>query len=144
MDARQKVLNHVWFVPQQSTDKIGDLSTDNRGFCLQVCTKPSNITNITYCYGYMRNVYFLLLVDLVINFYFFYFQVSDSCISIGPIRYRDILRSVKCQHEDNKYVKLLQHICLRGLTRAISRFLIEDGGECEKCIDFCATTIYTR
>ncbi len=39
MDAVQKVLNHVKFVPQQSTDKIGDLSIDNRGFCLQVCTK---------------------------------------------------------------------------------------------------------
>ncbi len=35
-----KVPDHVGFVPQQSTDKIGDLSIDNRGFCLQVCTKP--------------------------------------------------------------------------------------------------------
>ncbi len=34
----QKVLDHVGFVPQQSADKIGDLSTDSRGFCLQVCT----------------------------------------------------------------------------------------------------------
>ncbi len=43
-DAWQKVPDHVRFVPQQSTDKIGDLSVDNRGFCLQVCTKP-NIQN---------------------------------------------------------------------------------------------------
>ncbi len=42
MDAGQKVLNHVKFVPQQSTDKIGHLSIDNRRFCLQVCTKPNN------------------------------------------------------------------------------------------------------
>ncbi len=36
-----KVPDHVGFVPQQSIDKIGDLSTDNSGFCLQVCTKPT-------------------------------------------------------------------------------------------------------
>ncbi len=40
VDAWQKVSDHVGFVPQQSIDKIGDLSVDNRGFCLQVCTKP--------------------------------------------------------------------------------------------------------
>ncbi len=34
-----KVPDHVGFVPQQSTDKIGDLSIDNRRFCLQVYTK---------------------------------------------------------------------------------------------------------
>ncbi len=39
VDAWQKVPDHVGFVPQQSTDKISDLSTDNRRFCLQVCTK---------------------------------------------------------------------------------------------------------
>ncbi len=43
VDEGQKVLNHVKFVPQQSTDKIGDLSIDNRGFCLQVCTKPKEL-----------------------------------------------------------------------------------------------------
>ncbi len=37
----KKFLDHVGFVPRQSTDKIGDLSIDNRGFCLQVCTKPN-------------------------------------------------------------------------------------------------------
>ncbi len=36
-----KVSDHVGFVLQQSIDKIGDLSVDNRGFCLQVCTKPN-------------------------------------------------------------------------------------------------------
>ncbi len=35
-----KVPDHVGFVPQKSTDKIGDLSADNRIFCLQVCNKP--------------------------------------------------------------------------------------------------------
>ncbi len=35
-----KVLDYVEFVPQQSTDKIGDFFMDNRRFCLQVCTKP--------------------------------------------------------------------------------------------------------
>ncbi len=43
VDAGQKVLNQVKLVPQQqqSTDKIGDLSIENCGFCLQVCTKPN-------------------------------------------------------------------------------------------------------
>ncbi len=31
-----KVPHHVGFVPQQSRDEIGDLSIDNRGFCLQL------------------------------------------------------------------------------------------------------------
>ncbi len=35
--------DHVGFVPQQFTDKINDLSIDNCGFCLQVCTKPDSI-----------------------------------------------------------------------------------------------------
>ncbi len=35
-----KIPDHVGFVPQQSSDKIGDFSIDNRRFCLQVCTKP--------------------------------------------------------------------------------------------------------
>ncbi len=34
-----KVPDDVGFVQQQSTDKIGSLSTDNHRFCLQVCTK---------------------------------------------------------------------------------------------------------
>ncbi len=38
-----KVPDHVGFVPQQSTDKIGDLSIDIRRFCLQVCTKADKI-----------------------------------------------------------------------------------------------------
>ncbi len=36
-----KVPDHDGFVTQQSTDKIGDLSVDNREFCLQMCTKPT-------------------------------------------------------------------------------------------------------
>ncbi len=40
VDVRQKVPDHVRFVPQQSIDKISNLSIDNRGFCIQVCTKP--------------------------------------------------------------------------------------------------------
>ncbi len=36
-----EVPDHVGFVPQQSADKIGDLFIDNRGFCLQLCTKPN-------------------------------------------------------------------------------------------------------
>ncbi len=35
-----KVPDYVGFVPQQSTENISDLSIDNIGFCLQVCTKP--------------------------------------------------------------------------------------------------------
>ncbi len=35
-----KVPDHVGFVLQQSTDKIGDSSIDNRRFCPEVCTKP--------------------------------------------------------------------------------------------------------
>ncbi len=34
-----KVPDHVGFVPQQSTYKIGDLSIDNCGFCQQVTPK---------------------------------------------------------------------------------------------------------
>ncbi len=47
-----KVLNHVGFVPQQSTDKIGDFSIDNHRFRLQVCTKPyiSHFTATVFCY----------------------------------------------------------------------------------------------
>ncbi len=40
VDAWQNVTDPVGFVPQQSTDKIDDLSVDNHRFCLQVCTKP--------------------------------------------------------------------------------------------------------
>ncbi len=35
-----KVPDHVGFVLQQSTDKISELYTDNRGSCLRVCPKP--------------------------------------------------------------------------------------------------------
>ncbi len=31
-----KVPDHVEFVQQQSTDKIGDLFIESRGFCLQI------------------------------------------------------------------------------------------------------------
>ncbi len=41
VDAWQKDPDHVEFVPQQSIDKIGDLSIDNREFCLHVCTKSN-------------------------------------------------------------------------------------------------------
>ncbi len=44
MDAWQKVLHHVGLVPQQSTDNISDLSIDNHGFYLQVCTKPKEFS----------------------------------------------------------------------------------------------------
>ncbi len=40
-----KVPDHVGFVPQQSTDKIDDLSINSYGFCLQACTKPYNLQN---------------------------------------------------------------------------------------------------
>ncbi len=52
VDAWQKDPHHVWFVPQQSTDKIGDLSIDNHGFCLQVCTKPNKAINCCAIFRY--------------------------------------------------------------------------------------------
>ncbi len=38
------VPDHVGFAPRQSIDRIGDLSTDNRRFCLQMSTKPNGLT----------------------------------------------------------------------------------------------------
>ncbi len=47
-----KVPDNVGFIQQQSTDKIDDLSIVNRGFCLQVCTKPNEQQNNIYLLDY--------------------------------------------------------------------------------------------
>ncbi len=116
-----KVPYHVGFVPQQSTDKIGDLSIDNHRFCLQVCTTPWDRR----------------LAGLITFSSLLLILITLCCILIHPQLNLIHPCCIKLQYSDQNVISVLRYL---GLITKFSR-LITKTGKLKVIITLCNTTI---